>query len=104
MFLKTWRCITIVLGGTRADNGIRPRARAAAEDAVRCADVCGGAYYPIPILRHRRWGIPGRFHCDGGRAHIPGPQAPAVLWVDAKRRLLSAAGVWHLARGSRTRK
>src|SRR4051812_34314287 len=41
--------------GTRADNGIRPRAGAAAEDAVRRADVCGGEYYSIPILRDRRW-------------------------------------------------
>src|SRR4030095_5191245 len=90
-------------GGTRADNGIRPRAGAAAEDAVRCADVCGGEYYPIPILRHRRWDIPGRLHRDGSCTHIPGSQALAILRMDADWRLLSATGVWHLACGGRTR-
>ena len=82
MFLKTWRCITIVLTAlalTMESAHVLELPQKMQYDAQMYAAVNTTLYRYFAIVGG---GIPDRLYCDGGHTHVPGPQAPAVLRVD----------------------
>jgi hypothetical protein len=94
MLLITWRFITTVLAAlalTMESAHVLELPQKMQYDAQM--------YAAVNTTLYRYFAIVGGVYQVGS---IVVAQAPAFLWVDAYRRHLSAAGVWHLARGGRT--